>query len=257
MAKNPNYKGWYRGMGDESNSPVLVAVVDDTSKALHIASAAYADTDWNVSADSNPALYIHSNTTPATDYIKIYHDGAYGYFDVVGGAQFSFLGGLLVTDASLNATTGRVGKFSGTVAAPNFGDGYGAFEVDITSSGTVAGESAAFSSWLNLAAGSVPGANRLSAQNNGIYVPTGITASSAKMIIGARMHYVADDGANPGSLFCFSTNIYSNVLTAIFDVNAIVDLGGSTGAQTGNDYKIPLLRDATAGQTWYVNVYHS
>jgi hypothetical protein len=162
-----------------------------------------------------------------------------------------------ITNAALNATAGRILKLAGTVAAPNTGDGYGAFEVDITSSGTVAGTSAASSTWLNFAAGSVPGGNIIAVQNNGIYLPSGITASSAKMIIGARMQYIADDGANPGELYCFSTNIYSNVLTAIFDVNAIADLGGSTSAQTGNDYKVPLFRDATAGQLWYVNVYHS
>jgi len=158
---------------------------------------------------------------------------------------------------SAAGATGRVGYFAGSLAAPNLGDGYGAFEVDVTFSGTVAGTSAAFSSWVNLAAAAVPGGNMICAQNNGIYVPTGITASSAKMIMGMRMQYVADDGADPGSLFCFSTNIFSNALTAIFDVNAIADLGGSTGAQTGNDYKIPLFKDATAGVTWYVNVYHS
>lgn len=166
-------------------------------------------------------------------------------------------GGATFTNASLDAVAGRVAKFSGTVAAPNHGDGYGAVEIDITSSGSVAGTTAASSTWLNFAAASVPGANMICVQNNGIYLPTGITASSAKMIMGMRMQYVADDGANPGSLFLFSTNIFSNVLTALLDVNAIVDLGGSTGAQTGNDYKIPLLKDASAGVTWYVNVYHS
>ena len=175
----------------------------------------------------------------------------------LAGGNLAITGNLAVTDTALNATTGRVGKFTGSVAAPNQGDGYGVFEVDVTASGTFAGTTNAFSSWLNVAASAVPGGNLICAQNNGIYLPTGITASSAKMVMGMRMHYVADDGANPGSLYCFSTNIYSNVLTAIFDVNAIVDLGGSTGAQTGNDYKIPLLKDASAGVTWYVNVYHS
>jgi hypothetical protein len=163
--------------------------------------------------------------------------------------------GVRATVSTLNASTGRVGYFKGTVAAPNHSDGYGAFEVDITSSGTVAGTSAASSTWLNFAAGSVPGANIICVQNNGIWLPTGITASSAKMVMGMRMQYVADDGANPGSLFCFSTNISANVLTAIFDVNTIVDLGGSTGAVSTNVYKIPLFRDSSAGKTWYVNVY--
>ncbi len=176
----------------------------------------------------------------------------------LGVAKDSYFGGRLdVTATAVHATTGRVGKFTATVVAPNQGDGYGVFEVDVTASGTFAGTTNAFSSWLNVAAAAVPGGNLICVQNNGIYLPSGITASSAKMIMGMRMQYVADDGANPGSLYCFSTNIYSNVLTAIFDVNAIVDLGGSTGAQTGNDYKIPLFKDASAGVTWYVNVYHS
>jgi len=164
--------------------------------------------------------------------------------------------GIDITCSAIGAT-GRIAKLAGTMATGNLGDGYGALEIDVTSSGAVAGTIAASSTWLNFAAESVPGGNIICCQNNGIYLPSGITASSAKMIMGMRMQYVADDGANPGSLFCFSTNIFSNVLTAIFDVNAIVDLGGASGAQTGNDYKIPLFKDASAGQVWYVNVYHT
>lgn len=164
-------------------------------------------------------------------------------------------GVLGLTMAVINPTTGRILQLLGAVAAPNMGDGYGAFETDITVSGTVAGFAVAASTWLNFAAASVPGDNIIAIRNDGIYLPAGITASSATMIIGGRFHYVADDGANPGSLYLFSTNIFSNVLTAILHVNAIVDLGGSTGAVTTNAYKIPLLRDVSAGKTWYVNVY--
>jgi hypothetical protein len=204
------------------------------------------------------------NTSQDVDF-QIYGTGSKSVIVDIGASTFTLTGitlttankGISVTDAALNASTGRVGKFSGSVAAPNHGDGYGAHEIDITASGTVAGTTAASSTWLNFAAAAVPGANMICVQNNGIYLPSGITASSAKMIMGMRMQYVADDGANPGSLFLFSTNIYSNALTALFDVNAIADMGGSTGAQTGNDYKIPLFKDASANQLWYINVYHS
>jgi hypothetical protein len=76
------------------------------------------------------------------------------------------------------------------------------------------------------------------------------------MIMGARMQYVADDGANPGSLFLFSTNIYSNVLTALFDVNAIGDFNNTT-TKSGDSVAIPFCKDASSGTTYYINIYSS
>lgn len=169
----------------------------------------------------------------------------------------SLTGSFTATDTALHATTGRVGKFVGSIAAPAHADGYGAVEIDITASGTFAGPYvAASSTWVNVAAAAVPGGSIVTPHNDGIYLPTGITASSAKMIMGSRMQYVADDGANPGSLFLWSTNIYSNVLTAMFDVNAIADYGATT-TKSGSSIAIPFIKDATAGTTYYVNIFSS
>jgi hypothetical protein len=142
-----------------------------------------------------------------------------------------------------------------SVANGNLGDGYGVFEKNANLSGTIGGTIAGESSWINFAAASVPGANLICTHNDGIYLPAGITASSATMIMGARYQYVADDGANPGALHLFSTNIYDNALTSIFHVNAKADFGGSSGAASTNAYKIPFLKDVTANKTWYINVY--
>ena len=161
-------------------------------------------------------------------------------------------------NCSVMGATGRIAKLFGTSAAANLGDGYGAVEVDLTLTGTVAGPVAALSAWVNMAASSSGGGNVICAQDNGIYVPaTGTPMSASTAIIGMRMQYVVDGGGDAGALHLFDTNIYDNVLTSLFRVNAIVDMGGSTGAATGNDYKIPLFRDVTAGQTWYVNIYHT
>jgi len=165
--------------------------------------------------------------------------------------------GISCTASTLNASTGRIGYFKGTVAAPNQGDGYGVMEIEADFSGTIGGTVAASSTWINFASAAVPGGNMICVQNNGIWLPTGITTSSAKMIMGMRMQYVDTDGNQPAGLFCFSTNISANVLTAMFDVNTIEDLGGSTTAASGNDYKIPLFKTANDGQVWYANVYHS
>ncbi len=164
-------------------------------------------------------------------------------------------GVLALTMAVINPTTGRVLRQAGTITAPNLGDGYGVFEKELIAAGTVAGTFAAESTWINFANAAVPGGNLICVHNDGIWLPTGINAATATMIMGARYQYVANDGANPGSLYLWSTNISSNVLTALLHVNAIVDLGGSTGAVTTNAYKIPLFRDVSAGKTWYVNVY--
>jgi hypothetical protein len=166
-------------------------------------------------------------------------------------------GSLTVTKTGLGVTDGRVAKFVGTVAAPAHADGYGAVEIDITASGTFAGPYvAASSTWLNYAAAAVPGAHIITPHNDGVYVPSGITSSSATVIMGGRFHYIADDGANPGSLYVFSTNIYSNALTAIFHVNAAVDITWATGTKSGGTAgNFPFFRDVTAGVTHYVNTY--
>ena len=75
--------GFKRAIGDESN-PTLALALDNASKALHICDIEDAGTDWNVSADSNPSVYIHSATNPATEYLKLYHDATNAYIDGVG-----------------------------------------------------------------------------------------------------------------------------------------------------------------------------
>ena len=175
----------------------------------------------------------------------------------IAGGDLAITGSETITNATLNASTGRSLKIDGTAAAPAHADGYGTVEINANFSGTVAGPYAcAESCWINFAAAAVPGGNIVAVHNDGIYLPSGITASSAKMIMGSRMHYVADDGANPGSLFLFSTNIYSNALTAIFDVNAIEDFS-NTGTKSGSSVAIPFLKCVNSGTVYYVNIYSS
>jgi hypothetical protein len=164
--------------------------------------------------------------------------------------------GIDVSLATIGAN-GRTMKLDGSAAAPAHADGYGTVEINANFSGTVAGPYAcAESCWINFASAAVPGGNIVAVHNDGIYLPTGITASSAKMIIGSRMQYVADDGADPGSLFLFSTNIYANALTAIFDVNAIEDFSNTT-TKSGDSIAIPFLKCVNTGTVYYANLYTS
>jgi len=197
---------------------------------------------------------------------QFYATGGKSFIIDAGAGTLTLTGITLVNAAPQSITVAALtagDAYSGlrtVVTANNPANTYGVsgyFEADLT--GTLASEIYGFGSWINFDVDAKCGSHGIYAQDNGIYAPAamGSDISSAKLVIGMRMECVIDDGQNPGSLFLFSTNIYSNTLTALFDVNAIVDMGGASGAATGNDYKIPLIKDATAGQVWYVNLYHA
>jgi len=90
MVASQLHKGFKWVVGDESN-PTLALLVDNVSRALHIAEATDAQTDWAVSADTNPSVYIHSATNPATEYIKMYHDTTDANIDCVGATALNIL----------------------------------------------------------------------------------------------------------------------------------------------------------------------
>lgn len=74
---------------DASNHTAVLAL-GDSNQALHVSDVGAKTTDWNVSADTHPTVYIHSNTTPATDYMTVgAHDGTTGHVNVVGGTTLS------------------------------------------------------------------------------------------------------------------------------------------------------------------------
>jgi hypothetical protein len=76
--------------GDSSNHALTFAL-GDSNQALHITDKGAVATDWNISATTHPNVYIHSNTTPATDYLRLGdHDGTLAYVDVVGGTTLHF-----------------------------------------------------------------------------------------------------------------------------------------------------------------------
>ena len=76
--------------GDASDHS-LVLGLGDTSQMLHVTDLAAIATDWNITSPTHPTVYIHSNTTPITDYLSIgNHDGTTAVIDVVGGTTLAF-----------------------------------------------------------------------------------------------------------------------------------------------------------------------
>lgn len=107
MALSEKHEGFKQLRGDASNPTFGIAVGKD-SRALHIFEARDAGVDWNVSAATHPTLYIHSATTPATDYIQVYHDATDGFINVASGTLKLQLDGttaLNVTATALTSTT--------------------------------------------------------------------------------------------------------------------------------------------------------
>lgn len=70
------------------SDPGFVLGLGDTSQMLHVTDYGARATDWAVTSPTHPTLYLHSNTTPTTDYLLIgTHDGTKALIDVVGGTQ--------------------------------------------------------------------------------------------------------------------------------------------------------------------------
>lgn len=101
--------------GDASNHALVIGL-GDSNQALHITDKNAVDTDWNISATTHPNVYIHSNTTPATDYLRLGdHDGTVADIDVVGGTTLSLqIAGAAA--ATLTAGNLAIGDASDTAA---------------------------------------------------------------------------------------------------------------------------------------------
>jgi hypothetical protein len=102
---------------DASNHTFVVAL-DNTSQQLHITDKGAVATDWARSAGTHPEVAIHSNTTPATDYLAIgNHDGTTASLDVVGGTTLSLkIGGTQALGVTATAVLPAAGSDIGSTA---------------------------------------------------------------------------------------------------------------------------------------------
>ena len=118
MTVQPNsYRGFKVTLGDATGAQLAI-LVPDTYRVLHLASGADFDTDWNVANPTHPTWYIHSETTPATDYIAFAHDGTDGTMNVAGGDLKLAISGtdeLVLTATALSPATSD-GNALGTTA---------------------------------------------------------------------------------------------------------------------------------------------
>ena len=105
------------GTGDED----FVLALSDVDHSLHITDYAARATDWNLASATHPTIYLHSNTTPVTDYLSIGgHTGTTATINMQGGTTVNHqIGG--VTEMALTATglavTNDIGADTLTIAA--------------------------------------------------------------------------------------------------------------------------------------------
>jgi len=108
-------------MDADASNHTMVIFTDDTSQQIHITDKGAKDTDWNLAAGTHPTVYIHSNTTPATDYLSIGgHDGTTATIDVGGGTTLALsIAGSAI--GGVKATGLYVGTYvaAGTTAGDN------------------------------------------------------------------------------------------------------------------------------------------
>ena len=75
----------------DSSNEALVIGLGTLNSALHLANIGGVATDWNVSAEADPQLFIHCNTNPATEYLRIGNlDATNAEIDLVGGTTLKF-----------------------------------------------------------------------------------------------------------------------------------------------------------------------
>jgi hypothetical protein len=104
----------------DASDPAMVIALDDTSQQLHITDLGAIATDWIRSAGTHPELSIHSNTTPATDYLAIgNHDGTSASIDVVGGTTLNLMIAGTTEMTITAAATSVPGMLSATESVAN------------------------------------------------------------------------------------------------------------------------------------------
>jgi len=106
MPSEVSYLGFRHTVGDASRIPWVGAILVPTgARDLHVAGVADEATDWNVANPSHPTVYVHSETTPATDYLSLGHDGTTGILNSYGGTVALGVSGTAVLTSTASVLT--------------------------------------------------------------------------------------------------------------------------------------------------------
>lgn len=181
MAIPNKYGGFHLSNGDATGKQLTLLLKTDY-EVLHVASAADADTDWNVAAPTNPTVYVHSETTPATDYISLSHDGTAGTITVAGGTLA--LNG--VTSLGLQVGGTEEVTLTATVFSPTTNAGNALGSTTLGWNGLHLGTATAIN-WANGEVTLTEAANSLTIDGGDVHVANGfgvIIGHTAQVVVG-------------------------------------------------------------------------
>jgi hypothetical protein len=126
----------------DASAHTTVLALDNTNQSLQITDVAAIATDWGLTDQTHPTIYIHSNTSPIANYLRIGgHDGTTAHVDVVGGTTLALqIGGAsqaTVTAAVLNIPAGNTYQVNGTDVLSNNTLGTGVLTSSLTTVGVL------------------------------------------------------------------------------------------------------------------------
>lgn len=257
----------------------LVAV--DT-EGIWIIDVNAADDGGNVAVEGGDRLYINTTTAAVSKIATAASQVPFGYalghvdsgntdtiavkvhWDPVDNMVLDeepfFFGDSRDVSITWSGTNQRLTTHIAAVA-PNYGDGYGADEVDVGLTGEVANHVACSSSWINLNATVAAGGILVTPRTDGIYVDSGDAGDTSNALVayGGRFSYVGDN--NAAHLALFSLNVSGgDACEGIFSkVGGLpdVDLGYAADATTDSTKcgDIPIFVDMNTGNQLWIRVY--
>ena len=220
-----------------------------------VTSGRFSGVDINIAGDGTitnnsvcAALLIRSSGTP------VWPNGLQVTSALVGINMATTTQGVVSVVSALPANA-RGDSFKYTCATPAMSDGYGAFEVDLTTSGTGTGNAAASSSWVNIPTGVAASGGYIAARTDGIWEAAGAQVSGAYLVFGAKMTAdIGDTDFDRLVPFCLNS---TQDMSALFMIGSpdskvgIVVAGGGNSSAVGSAAMFIDSNDAV----YYVKLY--
>lgn len=161
---------------------------------------------------------------------------------------------ILHYDVSEIAADGRMAIFTGSIAAPNLGDGAGLFQIQVSLAGAATGAWAVTSTWLNIgdASAVLADGNYVFLHSDGIWQDTAAKITNA--FIAFQKYQAILDDSDFTHLHIWNLNLNKEI-TALFEVNNPANFGFEAGTSHGNVIGTIPLYTTGLGAIKYVAVY--
>jgi len=229
---------------------------------FHESTSVHPSTTYNVLKIADDAVKI-GDTGNDIDF-QYYGTGSISAIIDCGNATFTLTGIEMKSAGTGGSASTKAFTSTGyTINNANLGDGYGANEFELNTTGAVAGHVAGVSAWVNVNSTVAAGGNIVTPQNNGIWVNSGDSGDTSNALVayGGRFQYIGDN--NAAHLALFSVNLSGgDTCEGIFSkTNGLptTELGYVEDATTDSSKcgDIPIFVDMNTGTQYWIRVYDS